>query len=465
MKTLILILSIVLVCSIQGYSQYDTYSDVNYIDQEITQSSGSQTPCSGQRDDASALPTEQQILLADLILQYLTSVENPSFEEGDAEFLRWDIIAKHSDYGNFTAPGSPSGSGLWHADDEMFFSWHRDYIQGLENWLLQRAPQFVPLPAWDPSSPIPTPFQQVVEGLGNIANINPLQGLPDMYIVDSMTCEQFANFGTHDMANFAGFIRAGVANTTGGSFTNHNQVHSQIGGTMASVATASGAVIFWLFHAHIDELYQCYQTECQNCEPVFIRATHNSKDCDYCFDLSKSVNAEVINVTLIDESGFERSWQWPNGRTCINSTLLESLGSYTLRIEASNSTSEACSANDVVEIKFIAPEQPKGNKFNPYPCLKAYPVPQFPTNGFHPNDGGTTKSFRVVNDGDTRVFSFHNTITESGSMATISSDQTIQSGEEIIISIPDQMIGYGSNYFILQTGQETIEYQYMVIRN
>lgn len=459
MKNLLFLILPMLVAVI-GNSQNNQnpiyYEDEYNVEAPIEQSSNSGTVCEGQRKDASNLPIEDQETLAGLILDYLTSVENPNFQSGDPEFLRWDIVAKHSAY---NTPG-PNGHGEWHSNNETFFSWHRDYIQGLEQFLLENGhPEFVPLPAWNPSNPIPLAFQAVVPGLGSLNNTDPQA---NMYEVDDITCEQFESLG---IDGFAGFIRAGSSNPTGASFTSHNNVHSTINGTMGTVSTASGAVIFWLFHAHVDELYQCYQTRCQECEPVFIRATHKGNGCNYCFDFSLNVNVVTIDIMLIDEDGTERSITLSKRKNCVPYYFMESGKSYTVRIEGNNATNALCSAKDIVEIDFVAPVQPMPTPRNPHPCGGVLQTEQFPTSGFHPNNGGGMKSFKVKNTGDTRSFTFYNTVTQSGLTSLISSQVELESGEEILVTIPSNYVGYGGNYFVTEVEGETYESQYFVLNN
>jgi len=458
MKNLFFTICLLVTCTsyllAQNSGSYIDYDDSYQMSEPIVQSSNPQTVCDGQRNDISTLPSEQQGILASLIIEYLEAVENPNYNQGvDPTWLKYDVVAQHSDYGNLTPPGSSSGSGLWHSNNETFFSWHRDYMQGLENWLLEKGhSDFVPLPGWNPNTAMPNAFKTaLVDGVPPLGNTN---FTADMYEVDDITCGQFSS-----MDQFAGYIRAEEAID---GITSHNQVHQGLGGAMGSVPTASGAAIFWLFHAHVDELYQCYQERCQDCEPVFIRATHAGRNCDYCFDFSLNVNADEINVTLIDENGVSTVIPWSSSRNCIPYNYLSSGQSYTAVIEGNNSTNESCSARDQVSIEFTAPVQPAATKFNRNPCLKVEQVPQFPTNGFHPNDGGDTKSFTVKNTGDDRIFTFYNTVIQTGYTNQIGTSIQLLSDEQITINIPNQYVGYGNNYFVVQVDGDTAETQYFI---
>ena len=44
----------------------------------------------------------------------------------------------------------------------------------------------------------------------------------------------------------------------------HDDVHTAVGGAMRAFYTAPGAVIFWLWHGFIDDLYHAYEARCEN---------------------------------------------------------------------------------------------------------------------------------------------------------------------------------------------------------
>lgn len=440
----ILILSIFSTIAVaQSNQDIENYADNHVMPTNIEQSSGG-TPCQGNRSDINQdFSTQDQILLGNLILQYLQSVPNPNFKTGDPEHQRWDIVAQHSAYGT-------SGHVPWHSNNETFFSWHRDYIQGLEQFLLNSGhPDFVPLPAWNPNNPIPVGLQGVVPGLPAIQNTNPAQ---NMYQVDNITCGQFSS-----MTQFAGFVRAGANNPTGQQFASHNAVHSVIGGSMGSVPTASGAVIFWLFHAHVDELYHCFQTECQECDPAFVFPKGKVKNCDYCFDFSENMNVQSMTVVLINELGIETSITLTPRGNCIPFSKLKSLGKFKVRITGTNSSSANTNCNqDVVTIPFTAPYQPPKTKFG-NPCLELQMEPKGPI----PNGGGGSE-FRLTNDGTQRSFNIYNVNTLSAHTYVIGSGITLSQNAYLDIYVPHNMVQSGSNHIVIEVDGELFEYQYLI---
>ena len=128
---------------------------------------------------------------------------------------------------------------------------HRKYIAGLESFLISNGAQtFVPLPKWDPSTPIPTEFNVVKPSddgtaLPPLQNLNPNLPLP----------------GAFQPENICGIPSAArLGNALNGW---HGSVHVTVGGTMGNAIIASAAPIFWCWHAFIDDIYETWQT-CTN---------------------------------------------------------------------------------------------------------------------------------------------------------------------------------------------------------
>jgi hypothetical protein len=332
----------------------------------------------------------------------------------------------------------------------MFFSWHRDYIQGLEQFLLNSGhPEFVPLPAWNPANPIPAGLQGVVPGLPAISNTNPAL---NMYQVDAATCNQFSN-----MTTYAGFIRAGANPPSGQQFASHNAVHGAIGGSMGSIPTASGAVVFWLFHAHVDELYHCFQTECQNCDPPFVFPKEKNRNCDYCFDFSENINVQTMTMVLINELGVETLITLTPLGNCIPYTLLKSQGKYKVRITGSNTASANANCNqDIVTVPFTAPVQPPKTKFG-NPCLQIQMEPQGPI----PNGSGGTE-FRLTNTGSTRSFNIYNVNTMSAHTYVVASNVTLNQDQYIDFTVSHNLVQSGSNHIVVEVDGEIFEVQYLI---
>lgn len=168
------------------------------------------------RPNLNNLSTDDRQLLANLIQQYTTP----------------EIINLHWN-------AAQSGA---HRDPAMFLNFHRDYIAGLEAFLMaQGFPQFAPLPEWNPAEPIPQEFNIPNTGSGRLRNLNPgVSFAPE--------------FDQDNLQNFSTVEELGEA-----LMTRHNLVHQRIGGIMNNMRLAPLAPIFWPFHGFIDEIYHDWQ--------------------------------------------------------------------------------------------------------------------------------------------------------------------------------------------------------------
>ena len=169
------------------------------------------------RPNLNSLTVNDRILLANLIQQYVTP----------------EIIDIHW---NATQSGA-------HSNPVMFLTFHREYISGLEAFLLEQGlPQFVPLPAWNPAEPIPGEFNIPSIGPRRLRNLNPNVSFSP-------------EFDQDNLSSFNSVAELGAA-----LMTRHNLVHQRIGGIMNVVRLAPQAPIFWPFHGFIDDIYANWQT-------------------------------------------------------------------------------------------------------------------------------------------------------------------------------------------------------------
>ncbi|NJD78420.1 MAG: hypothetical protein FIB08_15220 [Candidatus Methanoperedens sp.] len=127
----------------------------------------------------------------------------------------------------------PSGV---HTDGTIFLSWHRNYIAGLERYLVDRGfPEWSPLPAWNPAECIPVEFDiRIQEPCPNIS-FSP-------------------NFDSENLVNFRNDEDLGQA-----IMEIHNDVHNVVGGDMANIPTAPRAPIFWPWHSFVDDIWWDWQ--------------------------------------------------------------------------------------------------------------------------------------------------------------------------------------------------------------
>ena len=164
------------------------------------------------RRDLNALtPAERQTLVA-LMLQYLNDA----------------VVANHMN--------------IIHSGLDLFTG-HRAYIAGMEAFIAANGGgQFVPLPMWNPSNPIPVEFRVVKpEDNGTprpaLQNFTPGVPLP-------------AQFAFPALCGFANGDDLG--NAVNGW---HGLVHVTIGGTMGDIMISPAAPIFWCWHGYVDHVY------------------------------------------------------------------------------------------------------------------------------------------------------------------------------------------------------------------
>lgn len=164
------------------------------------------------RRSLSSVSPKDRAALAGLIQQYVTPA----------------IVSQH-----LTTPDIHGGA--------TFLSWHRNYLVGLENFLLaQGRPDFVPLPAWDPSEPIPSEFNIPDSGPGALQNLDP--GITFSPQFDE---ENLGNWETED----------DLGSALSGP---HGSVHIAVGGVMANFQSPS-APIFWPWHSFVDDIWWSWQ--------------------------------------------------------------------------------------------------------------------------------------------------------------------------------------------------------------
>jgi hypothetical protein len=320
------------------------------------------------------------------MMAYITSEIDHDWVPGDPEIDKWHVVTHHR-----------SAFSFWHNRKEVgFFTEHRNYLQEMEQYLLNTPgcdnPLFVPLPSFNPAASaggIPLEFFQAP----NSAHPSVPTGFPmltdrtpdfSMIPVNEQTCTQFANIDA-------------FANTVEGQ---HNTVHNRIGGTMSNPGISPGATIFWLWHAYVDDMYNCFQQKCQGCKPAFVRVKKatgvvSRSTCDYCLDLSKSTDVTNYTFQLIDNvTGINKTITL-NRSGCISYKDMVSGHPYTLIITGTNNSSgnNLCGL-DEIEYEFTAPIQPPKTKFGD-PCswaiVKTEPNP--PIIGGHMRIGITSNAF------------------------------------------------------------------------
>lgn len=196
------------------------------------------------------------------------------------EWLTVDIIQEHVDE-FFATPaiGNDSEQGGVHTT-RNFLGWHRVQIRALEDFIRTKpnGNQFVPLPKWTPGTdvnnqnPIPVYFN------GFTPNGDPYPDFiyqPAITLVEQELTTAGYDFITNgylqdinpivplgDMTNYCSTSYADVGEFSDWFETNYHAAgHAGVNGVMLSTASPA-ALIFWLYHAHIDEWWYDWENDC-----------------------------------------------------------------------------------------------------------------------------------------------------------------------------------------------------------
>lgn len=120
-----------------------------------------------------------------------------------------------------------------HLHGHGFLAWHTVFIAKLEQWLvLNGGGNFVPLPHWDPDTPIPAEL--------NRGNHTPNPAIP---FPDGLRPGPIANIASYEALN----------NTV---VPYHNSVHDNMGGQMPFPISSPSDPIFYPFHSFLLAVYE-----------------------------------------------------------------------------------------------------------------------------------------------------------------------------------------------------------------
>jgi hypothetical protein len=185
-------------------------------------------------------------------------------------------------YLGFAVPLQPLGRG------RAFFTWHRDYIHGLERFLSQNGFS-KGLPSWAPWEPIPPEFS---------VNIAP-RSTPIVKEGD-FTPWSHERIGCWKSDDQMGFYL---------SWGPHFKTHFNCGGEMAIIETAPNAPIFWPWHTFVDDLYSDWEQHpaCSVWSPQPLTGTRGTVSTPWCmgepFNVAKGL-IEGLRLQVGDRSGF-----------------------------------------------------------------------------------------------------------------------------------------------------------------
>lgn len=114
-----------------------------------------------------------------------------------------------------------------------FLVWHTVFIAKLEQWLvLNGGGEFVPLPSWDPDSPLPAELSR--------GNHNPS---PAVAFPDELRPGPIVNIPSYEALNST-------------VVPYHNSVHDSIGGQMPFPQSSPSDPIFYPFHSFLLAVYE-----------------------------------------------------------------------------------------------------------------------------------------------------------------------------------------------------------------
>jgi hypothetical protein len=222
---------------------------------------GNAQPCTYSRPSIYSFSSTERLQLRNLILTYLRTSINDSFGCGSQ---RYPLVYMHTMH-----------SALIHNYTKSFTTWHRYYLQELENWLIDNGhSKYVPLPAWNPNDSIPNEFFNSNAGSSALVDsCFPLlahQKITPSSSYYNLIPDSACHTHTSD-DDYSGDLE--------GSY--HDGVHGAIGGSMGSIGTAPGAAIFWLWHAWVDDMWFCYQRHCDSdSSDVYARDTANDSGAE-----------------------------------------------------------------------------------------------------------------------------------------------------------------------------------------
>ncbi len=195
----------------------------------------------GPRPDINSFGTSDQKLLCDAILDWITT----------------DLVSMHA-----------AQFGPIHVT-EGFLPWHREHILDLEEYLMEHnLSQFVPLPKWNPNSPIPNFFNgrdkfgnsgyQNIK-LGFVAGNSQTYSTPNIALQGKFVKHTPNPSGSaNDLCDY--WNAAKFSDDIETQF--HNGVHGSVGGIIGTAESPSAA-LFWIWHAFVDDVWFNWDCECK----------------------------------------------------------------------------------------------------------------------------------------------------------------------------------------------------------
>lgn len=204
-----------------------------------------------------------------------TPAERTMLVNAMMEYIDADVVKRHCDHHMTTG-------GHIHSDFD-FLPFHRTYLEGMEDYLLSKGTAyhiFVPLPRWDPSTPVPTEFQVIDPDCPNFPcvmgsttscsssiNWNPNVSLPSHLSLTPQPgpFNDLCDFNMEPTFPDPGPLNNGDVAPNGLSRRIeapwHNSVHNLMGGVMSNFRSPI-VPAFWLWHAYVDDIWKTWECNC-----------------------------------------------------------------------------------------------------------------------------------------------------------------------------------------------------------
>lgn len=231
------------------------------------------------------------------------------------------------------------------AHGPLFLQWHREYLEGLEEHLLNVGmDHLVPLPAWAPCSAIPVSGPFVPGPLETCPEQDPVSEEFEGRTID---CGEFASdrYTCESLCEFVSFTE--FQNTLQ---HDHNGIHNALGETTFNSSASPAVVLFWPWHAYVDDIYLKYQAATMAADLPIELELYEQNCCNVIFRSPKFCCSEVVWAFNDDEAGFDYSWS--DDQFYYMSATIDTWPKYDVSI----SYTGTCGATRIVEQTFPSPD-------------------------------------------------------------------------------------------------------------
>jgi len=162
-------------------------------------------------------------------------------------------------------PEIQSNHEHWHEDTDRgtadygqaFLQFHRNMIGQYDAWRVEQG--FGPVPAWDPTKPIPGVAHHKGRLTDDPGSADPLCRTPEWLKIDGDGARN-PDFGAGRLIEFTSADQLGRAIDSLTAPNWHARVHATVGGDLASLHNFPLDPAFWRFHKFIDGIWSEWQS-------------------------------------------------------------------------------------------------------------------------------------------------------------------------------------------------------------